>query len=276
MVARRNRINSLAGLLLLGGSILKSGSMLKAAEKYFPGSPKEIEQQVIKCYKTFQDELKSEIDERRKDPVNTRQRYLMDLMLEDMLGYSSSCSQDLTIEYQKELGEFVTDIYKSAINKSLKKFEWYNDLKENVKSKVFGLGDQKEDNVSEDNANRYNLNFLADRGIKTEINPSLRGGEFNVSACAALKKFKLLGVGFDGGQLEVGTNKLRVCLEKAISDEIFSRFNIELDELKKPNVSLSLTGERNKGRWVVSVGCHNNSKEDAEVYTTLGYIQDLF
>lgn len=266
---RTNARNNPAGVLLLGGVILGLGSLLKAAEKYLPDS-KNIEQEAMKCYNIFETELKDEITERRKNPANARQTYLMDLMLEDMLGYSSQHS-DTTIEYQEELEEFVKDIYKSAIDKSLKKFEWYSDLKENVKSRVLNFNQED----APENKGRYKISFLADRSIETGLHPSLRKGELDISAYAGLKNFKLLGIGFDGANLEVGTNKLRAGLEKAISNEIFSRFDIELDEFQNPSLSFSLTGERNKGKWVLSAGYCNGSEKSDEVYANFGFVSLL-
>lgn len=124
----------------------------------------------------------------------------------------------------------MTDIYKSAVDKSLKKFEWYNNLKNDLGNTLrnrFSLSNQAEENTfageeSPKKSNRLDINFLSNRNIDAGFRPSLRRGELNISAYASKKKFDLFGIGFDGGKLEVGTDTLRACLEKAISDKILA------------------------------------------------------
>ncbi|MHC4479181.1 MAG: hypothetical protein ACYTEL_26465 [Planctomycetota bacterium] len=299
MVTISDKIKRQAGILLLGGVMLGSSSMLKAAENYFD-DPK---QQAIQCYNLFCQEVSNEIEKRRENPEYADKMYMLDLMLEDTLfphGY------DTTVQCQTEVDDLMTDIFKDAIRSTLDQSDWYIKLKDDLevdirgvlgfpevpqdetagsgdytgrRSDFFGLfGKKGEEPASYDGEGRGNglLGYgESDTGMRT----SLSGNELRVSAYAALHNLKILGAEFEKGKIEVGSKnngRIRAYLENAISDEISCRVNFNVEDVQDPgtDVSLGLTGKILNGRWEASVGYHDGGDERGEsgAYANFGLV----
>jgi len=300
MVNISGKIKREAGLLLLGGVIFGSASMLKAAEKYVD-DPK---QQAIQCYDVFCQEVGNEIERRRNNPEYADKMYMIDRMLEDTLfpqGY------DTTIQYQDDVEDFVTDIFKDALRNTLDQSDWYRDMKNDLESDIrgslslppvpeeepagsdehagrgsdfFGLFGKREEGPARSNDEGRGNGFLGYGGVDTGIHTSLSGKEPRLSAYAKLKGINLFGAQFENGKIEAGTRnngRLRAYLENAISDQIRYRFDIKAEDIQDPrvDVSLGLTGNIVDGRWEVRAGYRDRISRDdgGEAYATVGLVK---
>jgi len=251
--------------------------MLKAAEKYVD-DPK---QQAIQCYDVFCQEVGNEIERRRNNPEYADKMYMIDRMLEDTLfpqGY------DTTIQYQDDVEDFVTDIFKDALRNTLDQSDWYRDMKNDLESDIRGSLSlppvpEEEPAGSDEHAGRGS-DFFGYGDVDTGIHTSLSGKEPRLSAYAKLKGINLFGAQFENGKIEAGTRnngRLRAYLENAISDQIRYRFDIKAEDIQDPrvDVSLGLTGNIVDGRWEVRAGYRDRISRDdgGEAYATVGLVK---
>lgn len=301
MVSIGNYIKREAGLLLLGGIIFGSSSMLKAAEKYVD-DPNDA---AIRYYNIFCHEVQSEIDKRRNDLRYADKMYMLDRMLEETI-FPYGLSYDTTIEYRDEMENFVTDIMKDAMTAALKETDIYRDVTNDLQSNLRGLfGLPEVHNARTPGPGVYPDGHVCTQGLSQEpyvkpqsssdegvgngllgygdmdtgIRTSASSDELRLSAYAKFEDLKLLGGRFERGRVEVGTRdngRLRASLENALSKEMRYRIQFKVENMENPSadVSVGITGGK-KSRWVFTAGYHDGGPGDGVgngVYATAGLI----
>ncbi len=296
MVGIGEGIRREAGLLLLGGIILGSSSMLKAAERYVPDAGDAS----VRYYDMFCSEVKSELDKRKNDLRYADMMYKLDCMLENSLfPYGMNC--DTTLDYQDEVGDFVTDILKEALENTLKETDMYrevtNELESNVRD-LFGLPElPKENSACNDpyhpvavctpgtpyetgtatgpSTDRLVGNWFLGYGeMETGVKPTVTKDEVGLKAHVTFNDLSIFGGRFRRGKVQVSSSdngKLRACLESAISDKISGRFFFDATDADDPriNAGAAISGEMKDGSWVVSGGHDSGSG----VYATAVFVK---
>lgn len=215
----RNQVSRAAGILLLGGLLLKSGGMAEAAENYFENGGK----LTSKVHDIFQDKIGIELQK-----ISEEDKYFMDSMMEEML---SGSSYDRTLESHAKYNEIVKRISRNAINRTLKDSQLYEGLEEDINNEVWDLGEiednllerilgveYKEDKKNEDYEDETNI-FNA-KNVETRLHTSLSRGE--VSGSLTLEDFNLGSLKIDRGRFTGSNRRLKAYLEKAIKMDIYN------------------------------------------------------
>jgi hypothetical protein len=271
------RLNYSAGILLLGSVIFGSQNMLNAAEKQLsskgyvlsPGLGSQAED----LYWKFEKNLEMELN---KDPETKS------LMFEAMLsGYDC----DTTIESRAAYEECIQEKFGKALKRTLKESGLYEEIKEGLRSeakKRFSRrNDDKQDfasNTPEREPHRSKSYIFGAENLDTGINASIGSDGIDVQGSLTLENFGLGGLMIKKGKLVAGNQGLRLTLERAISNEIYSIFHIKVEDFEDPKTSLglSLTGKRNPlGRWILSAGYSTGGDEEDNAYVSLGLVKLL-
>lgn len=269
----RNQVSRAAGILLLGGLLLKSGGVASAAVNYFENFGK----LAGKVHEVFQDNIGIEFQK-----ISEEDRYFMDSMMEEMF---SGSSYDRTLESDAKYNEIVKRISRNAINRTLKDDQLYEGLMENMSDDGFDLNEIEDGLLErilgveyqksiEDENYGDEPNFLNARDVETRVHVSPNRGE--ISGSLTLDDFDLGYLKINRGKFTASNKSLKACLEKAIKMDIYDvyarlSFESALDG-DDTEASLSLTRyEKDKGKiqkLIAGIGYRDNNRR--------GYNNDVF
>jgi hypothetical protein len=261
----KNR-NYLAGLLMLGSVVFGSQKMLDAAQASLGSFLDDPKEQAIQLYSEFEKQVKIGIKKRERDPEKAGLLSLLNAGSgTEYLNYYLGNSQDTTLESAEKSRELMADIYQEAMKNSLENFQFYEEVRTNIKNRLsFG----RKSNISKTSANPSKLSnhrnhILGAQDLETSLRPSLSHGQLNAEATFKLKDFELLGTEFNEARLGVDRYGLKAILRKTLSEGIYAGLSLERDfQDSETEIGLGLSKSIKDGNWSLGVGYHTGKEGD--------------
>ncbi len=235
-VITTNNKNRLASILLLGGMLLGNNTLLKAAKYINP------QQDAAECYSIFCQELEKRA---KKEKTNPKTTYLLN---------SLNHPQDIFTQEREEAGKLMAEVLTDALKNSADQYAWYTTIRENIKQRILGppTGWRRQ---------KYQTTTEPTRTKKTTQLSFNMGYNHGPTLETTLKNFQLLGITFPEAEIKAGTKGIKATLEKAISDDIYTRIGLNLEDFTNLKINCSLTTGKRRKDWRGALQVQYKDKE---------------
>ncbi len=254
------------GLMLFAGLVLGSAGLVKAAGSYFSDPFSEAK----RYFSIFEHEVGQELEQRRHDPESIETLLELDRRIESTLFFD----HDPEYERNRQIEDFILDVYSDAFKRTARQFEWYVDLKQGFRDRFSGDDHPEDPSYSEKEPSPQDADSVFSfEEKKIGFHGSLSGGSPEASVSLELERLRFFDAYFQKGEIEVGNNIFSACLRRAVSDYIFEiGYSIEDFESPEEEVKLGMSFRvDDHSRINLSAGYMDRHDDERMEYVLLGY-----